>query len=193
MKNLKERYLELEMKKWNGDEKMVNFLAKNFFNGIDLKDGMMIFSKPSIEKYYCYSYDELRYETVDIAEKQCRNVRESFEAFLKENLKDIERRIKRFGEILKEENRGWDKAWIIEHYTDNDDITKSLKEWTINSDEEIKFRFKEGTYRIADMEEIKNILRVYIEMREYMIKRCKTYWKRYGGSKLRTWTYSMWD
>lgn len=191
-KNLKERYLELEAKQWGNDAKMMKYHEKNFLNGVDLKDGMIVFDKPRIEKHYCYSYDEFQPDTVHFAQSCCENVRNNFNVFLNTNLKNINRWIAFFQEKIEEKNQGNEKVWIIDRYCKNNEYTRLLKTWTNDNDDDIKFRFAEG-YRVAEVDELKKILRAYKEMKEYMTKKCKTYWKRFGGTKLRAWTYSMWD
>ena len=81
-KSLKERYLELEGRSWRNDGKVMKSIERNFLNGVDLKDGIMVFEKPSIEKYYCYSYDEFQPDTVEFAQKCCESVSKNFNAFL---------------------------------------------------------------------------------------------------------------
>lgn len=192
-KDLKAKYVELETRKWNNDAKMVKYLEKEFLSAVEVAGGMIVFQKPRIEKHYCYSYDEFQYDTVQIAQDKCNAIRNDFNAFLNANLRDINRRIDAFIRKVDEGNTGYDKVWIIDNYCNNDEYTKYLKGWTIENEDDIKFRFEEGTYRVAELGEVKAILNAYKAMKEYMIKKCKTYWKRYGGTKLRTWTYSMWD
>lgn len=197
MNRLKEKYLEIERRKWNNDEKMVKHLEKNFFNAIEVKDGLLVFNKPYIEKWFCYSYDEFQPDTCDMAQRQCEAVRNKFDVFLRANLKDIERWIKVLeGKAgIGDDIRANQDIYIYDTYYDEDGAEGDrIKSWTNDTEDEIKYRFSKNTkYRKAEKDEIEKILEMYYEMRAYMKKRCETYWKRFGGEKLRTWTYSMWD
>lgn len=194
MENLREKVLEIVNRKGNYTDSMIKYFNSKFFNAIELKDGIIDFDKPSIEKHYCYSYDEHQSGSYEFASQCCKSVRNNFDAFLRINLKDIDRRINTFEEKIEEGNSDYEKVWIIDRHWDAQEKEKMLKNWTIENDDEIKARFDgKCSYRVAEVEELEKILKVYKEMREYMIKKCKTYWKRYGGTKLRTWTYSVWD
>lgn len=193
-KELKQKFLEIEAKHWKS-ESMLKFFEKNFFSAVELKDGSIIeFSKPSINTHFCYSFDEFRPDTIDFAHQCCDSVRKNFDVFLSKNLRDINRKIDLLRTKIEEENKHWEKIYIFERYYRKEGEGKSLlKDWTNSNEEDIKFRFRDNNYRLADLDEIKAIFTAYIELKEYMTKRCKTYWKRFGGSKLHTWTYSMWD
>lgn len=191
MENLKEKYLEIERRYWKNSQTMMKYCESKYFDAIQLQDGMLVFNKPNIETHFCYSYDEFRPDSCDNAYKQCEAVRTKFDVFLQKNLRDTIRHITALHKAIEEKNNAWEKVYIIDQYYGE---KNELKSWVVENEHDIQFRFKGNVrYRLATMDELKAILNMYIEIKKYMTKRCQTYWKRYGGSKLKTWTYSMWD
>lgn len=183
MENLKEKYMEEVRKVWK-DEGMRDFCEKQFFGAVEISDGMICLDKEKVKTRFCYGEDGG--ESLNRAISNCYAVEHKLEVFIRENIKRIERDIYDLKEMLKEINQTcWiRRAWIGNKYSGE---SNKLKFWTIlYSGREDAYK---GGIRQATKDDLEKILKLYEEFKEYRIKQCKTYWKRYGGSKLHTWTY----
>lgn len=169
---------------WGNDAKMMKYLENKVFKIIKLKDGLIEFEKPSVETRFCYGEDGG--ESLDIAIKNCEAVSTKFNVFLRENLSEIEKVLKKLkGKLGQCEDEFWYQNVCI---CDNYNKAPYIKYWTC-MDQDRENLYTTQNLRRATKEEIEAIINVYEELKEYMIKKCKTYWKRFGGSKLHTWTY----
>lgn len=177
-------YLEAVGKIWGKDLKMMKYLEGRVFKILKLKDGLIEFEKPRIETSFCYGEDGG--ESYDIALKNCEIVKTQYKSFLRQNLSEMEKVIQKLrgklGEI--EDEFWWQDICICDNYTKAPEI----KYWTA-MDRERKDLYKTQNLREATKEEIRQILQIFYEMKENLTKRCETYWKRFGGSKLHAWTY----
>ena len=159
-------------------DKERDYLDKTTFDVVKFADGSLLpISKSNMETRFCFSYDEYmdchcKTNTYKEALDAADNV--GFEYFLKENLKDIENRIKH----LEEE----EKVYFVKYY------------WR-GSDKVVGFQFWEDNNCIRELtsEEKNIIINVLKKQIENKTKRCQTWWKKYGKEKLKTWTYSCWD
>ena len=159
-----------------GDEKWVKYYEKKTLCVKTLPNGDVIaFDKPSVETRFCYSFDEVGYpESIEGSNRSCESVRSDYDVFLNENLKWLKRDLECLGmyrPVYLNRLNGIESPNVVSYsgYRNGNDG------W-IASDE--------------DLAVIKSGIQEQID---YLTKRCAAYWKRYGGSKLHTWTYSIND
>lgn len=158
-----------------GDEKWVKYYEKKTLCVKTLPNGDVIaFDKPSVETRFCYSFDEVGYpESIDDSNNMCHTVSSDYDVFLAENLKWLKRDLENLEKMYRPVylNR-LDKEENVVLYSG----------------------YQNGTDgRMASPDDIAVIKSGIQEQIDYLTKRCAAYWKRYGGSKLHTWTYSIND
>jgi hypothetical protein len=172
-----------EFKKvWGKDEKMVDFCVKSTSGVVKFEEGgYYLFRKPSIQTRFCFGYGQNGISSVEEFESACeaRKQAETKEAFIRENM---------YGFEDLEETFNFDgPVYIVEDYDGkNGCMLRSLRT------EEYKRRWNSlhgtsvGELSETDKENLKKELKA---QKKAFMKRLETYWKRYGSSKLKTWTY----
>lgn len=162
-----------------GDEKWVKYYEKKTLCVKTLPNGdVMAFDKPSVETRFCYSFDEVadcygHSDTIGDSNRACESVRSDYDVFLAENIRWLKRDL----EFLEEGYRTV--------YLNRLDGVENVVRYS---------GYRNGMDgQIASSEDIEVIKSGIQEQIDYLTKRCAAYWKRYGGSKLHTWTYSVND
>lgn len=172
-RTLKAEYRTLMADVWQ-DQRMIDFCTKNAEIVVKTEDGFFLeLEKQSIQNNFCFGY----YGSDDeAANKMSHHARTNENYFIEENLKSIKKEI----EYLSTTS---DKLYFRNHYTgQGNDILKglvSIKPWEEPA---------------ADMVEVsennKNLLiEAYKMQLESQTKKVNTYLKRYGLSKVRSWSY----
>ena len=158
-------------------EGMRSYFEKKTSNVFKTSEGLFIrFEKPDISKRFCFGYDEFIANDYEEASEACRSVCKEY--FMNENLKGIEERIK----SLKEQD-----VYLLQNYENSSKVFSWVtKEYT--------YRFPCLTPYMILPNDDKKLL---IEMAEMELvkfkKRLETYYKKYGLTKLKTWTFSKND
>lgn len=179
-KELKQEFIDSIMDTtFKKSERMRKYFEKEITNVVKLSAGLMAFDKPNIKTSFCYSYDEVMdchagTDTYRQAQKAC-NVQE--QTFIEDNLEDLNRQLKH----LQEE-----KIYFIKNYNRNDLAIKFVTE-------SYKDKFPSEIIAEATEEDVKILIDAVNEEIKAFAKRLNTYLKKYGTSKLRTWTYSIND
>lgn len=153
--------------------------------------------KCHIETRFCFGYGyngaDFDNESPD-AHRAAASAREDFHFFLRENLEDVKRELKWLYTRRRELNMWGCRRCIVVVTTENQIFVQDIDEYSAyygyRTEAEIKARCGENAIIRELTEQDINILIAAHKVRLADIaKRCKTYWKRYGGSKLHTWTY----
>lgn len=176
-KELKQEFIdEVVEKVFNQSESMRKYFNSSVSAVVKTQDGFLIgFDKPTIEKRFCFSYDEHVPGSYEDASKTARDVNKNY--FMQENLKSLERALKN----LETEN-----IYLIINYRQFGKITT----WVT---EDYKQRFETTKYFEISEADKQQLIETQKQEIEKFKKRLETYFKKYGVSKLRTWTYSVWD
>lgn len=167
---LKELY-EKEIRNYWKNPKMVDYELKVASELIQTKTGhILVVEKERIETHFCFGYGYgTEYED---AEEMRENVNINY--FIEENLRDINHKIK----FYKENN-----LYVISRYWGQakDSLLGQVicEERVIDCEDAIKM----------DEEDKAKLIEALEKEKEKFIKRLRTYLKRYGLSKLKTWTY----
>jgi hypothetical protein len=159
---------------------MVQFCLKESARIVPLSNNNYIsIEKPRIKTSFCFGYSLSRYDTEDYdnANKMANYASKSEEYFIKENMKQ-------FDELIKELEDDNYKVFLINHYQrqpkDSEYKQLRFRRWYEEKyDDEIE---------LTD-DDKKAIKEAYEIEKEVFQKRLNTYLKRYGTSKLRTWSY----
>lgn len=175
-----------------GRQKSIDYWMKNTEEAIPLGDKFYTIDKPRIETSFCFGYGFCGMSSLEDeknASDMAKYAKEEESYFIEKNMEDIEGEIKR----LEEKNRYWYVGSSC--YNENRPFTD------ISSSKSVPFYDEEGklhnmedyhfiTYkRLLTEEEKQAILEAYKRVRASFEKRLKTYLKRYGLSKIRTWSY----
>lgn len=177
-KQLKAQYKELLKTVW--DSRMVDYCSKKADVVIKFDNGFYAeIEKPSIETSFCFGYSLSRYDTEDYdrANKMAHYASESQKYFRNENLKPLQESIAFYSDKNNE-------LYFINHYIDQkNDVMKSIqsfRQWeTPTEDKYVKLTDKDR----------KILVEAYKVELERFTKRVDSYLKRYGTSKVRSWSY----
>ena len=190
MKDFKElkELVKVELEKvWtrkNGtiDEKMVKFCLGEISGIVELEDGgFYCFKKPSIRTHFCFGYGQNGISTeedMNDASAASENAKKK-ENFTAENMSvfdEMNDLIKFEGNVysMVQYNRGDDvklRSFFTQEYVDRWGMMKACVIGTISMKDRVNLKL-----------ELEN-------QKKKFAKRLETYWKRFGSSKLRTWTY----
>lgn len=192
-KELKELYKKELAKAWE-DEKMQDFCLKNAAYIIEYDNGLFEIDKPRIQKDFCFAYGmyaQATAEEINEAEAMSEHARTSEQYFIDENLKGINDWIKQLKTIAEEMRLNWAEgsrphymvATNAHYYGQTEDC--KLKSFSIvNTFDMVSI----GTL-CEDIEFVEMLIDGYEKVKEDFTKRLKAYLKKYGTSKVNSWTY----
>lgn len=194
-KVLKNRFMEIiRTEVWKGSESMQKYAEKECcYYIVELENGdIYAYEKPRIETSFCFGYGMYGVtseEDMDGASRMAEHARTDKDYFIEENLKDIEDHINR----LVKAYDGELEAYKYANYSGQPHGTK-LKTYSVASTWENPENDPGRWSRLTDVErlsqeEIKILIQGWYKVAEMFTKRLNTYLKRYGLSKLNTWTY----
>lgn len=190
MKKIKENELEYrtELKKvWKDDAHMVDYCVSDT-SVIVKSDGLLIpIEKQRIKKDFCFgysscgqgqSYGEAAKEEKKFGEKQ----------FVAENLHPLSESIRLLKGIDDYGEEDWRELWLYPHYPDFD---TNLWQWSRVDNKDALRLVTCGWQRAQKMSEETRqaLLKAYELEFDKFEKRLHTWWKRYGATKVHTWTY----
>lgn len=183
-KQLKERYADiLRREVWKGDERMVEYCVKSAGYIVELTNGdIVVLRKPEIKKDFCFGYSLSRYDTEDYddAQAMAQHARQSEEYFLSENLHAINKEI----DLLSgKESTNYDYYIRVPYYSQPENSQlKAITTFYWYSDEAQKYPKLEG-------EDRQRVVAGYEAVKAAFEKRLHAYLKRYGLSKVNSWSY----
>ena len=171
--------------------RMYDYCVGKLSNELELENGLILkFEKPRIETHFCYGYSlsNIDSESYDTANQNAENARKDVINFINENiaqsgLQDLYNKLKKADTVYYSNcnNNGIvsvrslydqdDECYFRYHYGENSDHYKT---------------YITGTLSKSDVQKI--IAKVAEELQKF-IKRLNTYLKRYGLSKVHSWSY----
>lgn len=187
-KELMEEYLKEISKAWSGD--MLEYFKKKVSSLHRLSNGgILSFDKPKIETSFCFGYSDSAYDTEDYdnANHMAHHAATSEEYFLEQNLKYYDDKIKTIEDKDEYSHLCISRtSYSSQREPMNVWDYKVLQYWQYND-------AKERNY-YTDLQEVndedrKIILNALKEERAKFEKRLKAYLKRYGLSKVKSWSY----
>lgn len=189
-KEMRARYIDIVMREtWGNDEGMRKHYEKTLFTAVELSKGYLIpIEKSSIKKSFCFGYslNSHNADDYDRANEQAEHAQKSVEYFIAENLKPVDDYISSFEDM---ETRRYIPV-IRTHYNraPKDTIIKCIdwvKDWEYSEYTEAQKAEKE----LLSEADRRIIIEALKAEREDFIKRLQAYLKRYGLSKINTWSY----
>lgn len=187
-KELKELYQKEATEYWK-NQKMIDYCMKKAAYIVELEDGeYTIIDKPSIETSFCFGYGYCGMSTEDDwkgAANMAEKARQDQEYFIRENLKGLDESIKTLEDSSLEAYK-----FIGYNGQKEDSFRRSFRivEPWHNPEYEPWAWNMPKVKRMSDQER-QALLEGYQEVRKAFIKRLNTYLKRYGLTKVRSWTY----
>lgn len=183
---LMEDYRGELVKLWRTDNKMIDFCIKKISSIRKLSNGGLItWEKPEINTSFCFGY--MGQSDYEDAQQMVDHAKKDEDYFLSENLGIFDVTIKKIKSTLNENNEN--KLYIYKEYP-RDSV--NLWGFTVLSFSEFIYQNERKIYndiQEASDEDIRTILAAEQEERKKFEKRLKTYLKRYGLSKVKSWSY----
>lgn len=178
---------------WRDDTKQYEYMRKNISTAVKLSNGMIVrFEKPRIKTSFCFGYSDFgQGYTEEEANEMCK-VAHTKEAFFRENLSDLNLDISTLEKLVENGNHAGGVAYVVNCHANNDRIVAVYT--TPYYGEFLQWRAKTPGYRDLLSEEftredLRNILEALRSERGKFAKRLEAYWKRYGDSKFRAWSF----
>lgn len=183
-KELKAAYEKiLSTEVWPKSPDMVKFCVKKAAHIVELTNGDIIaLEKPDIKKDFCFGYRDSRYDTeeYDAANRMAAHASTSTDYFLSENLHEIDKTIE---QLEGKEWNSWDYYVGIRYYSQPESSKlKTLLAFYWHDESSKKYPKLEGEDRAR-------VLEGYKAVKASFEKRLHAYLKRYGLSKVNTWSY----
>ena len=170
-----------------------SYEAKCYEYALKFDNNFLCFRKPDIETSFCFGYGQNGISTeegYERASKQEHNMNTNQQAFINANLEALNKSIEDIETFIsqwldKEEkffSARYNKIFICKNSYNH----LAYLAWSWDYD---NIRDKEMIIREATKEDLLLIIEVYKQQIENFKKRLNTYLKRYGLSKINTWTY----
>lgn len=162
------------------NEYMKNYYRKEVEQICKIRDGYFLIDKPRIKTSFCFGSGwngVSSLEEDEVANDLAYQAKNDEDYFLEENLQDLNKRIKVLEDSLASD-ADYDKAVLIKN---------GCNQYSIVARRHAEYWNEE--YVVSTEEEVKEILKLYISVKENFKKRLSTYLKKYGLTKINSWTY----
>lgn len=168
---------------WMLDAKMTDFCVKQAAYIVELENGdIIVIEKPRIETRFCFGYSDSRYDTEDYdrANAMADYASKREEYFIEQNMEEINKTIAQMEGTV---SHPFVYRLRTKYYKQpKDSKLKSLDAYYWH-DEYAK------QYQEISSADMQRVIEGYKVVRSDFEKRLKTYLKRYGMSKVKTWSY----
>jgi len=182
-KELKAMYKNILTTEIWSDQSMVDYSVKNCAYVVELVNGNIItIDKPTIKKDFCFGYSNDS-ESFDNANDMARHASENKQYFIDKNLESLNR-------TLKQLRNGFDGSYdyyIYPQIYSGQKGNSKLNGIAVKHTWEVDDRLP-NVKKLSD-ENRERVIKGYEEVKAKFEKRLNTYLKRYGLSKLNTWSY----
>lgn len=183
-KELKEYYAALTCVEGT---KAAKWTISGAFEIVKLSDGKLYkIEKHQLETSFCFGYDVTE-ESERRADSLAADAK-TYEAFLAANLETIARDINRLEKAIANGNTpqfdGTKAFYSCNAYVNGPDTAVCVFFMNWMND----FRGMENTH-LTSVSDLELIIAALKRKAENVRKRCLSYWKKYGASKLNVWTY----
>ena len=146
-----------------------------------IKDGYLIVDKPRIKTSFCFGSGwngVSSLEEDEVANDLANQARTDEGYFLEENLQELNKKIQILEESLELDYDSYDRVVLIKN---------GLNQYSIVRRKHAEY-WNEEYEKVSD-EEVREILALYLSVRENFKRRLSVYLKKYGLSKINSWTY----
>jgi hypothetical protein len=190
-KELKQKYMNIICTEvWPDSKKMQDYASKkaNYIVELDNND-IYVIDKPRIETSFCFGFGMYGADMTndqERAEHCAHNAATNRDYFMQENLKDIERKLE---QLRDSDYEGY--KYCAYSGMNNDSKLKSYtlcKYWDNPEQQPYKWNRLVALEKMTQ-EERDALIKGFETVKEMFTKRLNTYLKKYGLSKINTWTY----
>lgn len=192
-KELKAVYTAELHKAWN-DEKMVDHCTKSTALVIEHNAALFRIEKPKIKARFCFGYGLYGTSSIEEeaeAETTAEAARTSEEYFISRNLEPIDKWLDSLNKIREDMRRNWAESSHPRYM-----IATGAQYYGQAEDCKLCYYSVVDTFggRIngeicEDITLIDKLISGYEQVKQDFVKRLKAYLKRYGTSKVKTWSY----
>ncbi len=168
--------------------------AKAVLGYVQLSTGVFVpFDKTKIRTQLCFGYDERVDGSTDDAERRRDATKTNYDYFERLQCVEIDRDIEtitRALDVQEERANG-----VLGCYSARDFVFIFVNDWRGPQIADWKAYNPEAQpiEQAAGVDDLRAILAGLNALREHKQKQARTYWKRFGGSKLHAWTFSTND
>lgn len=198
IKKNKADFIALQVSRPTWGEKHRKFYEKRTFTAARLLGGELVeIEKQHMKTDFGFGYGHNGADFDDEAPdawRAAKSCRDSFAFFLSENLEDTKRTLKELRDGLRDLLGGCDwRYFVVVDTLSRSFVTQIDQNYCglcYSSEAEIMRRFDgQASIRKMTVGDFRLLIAAYKAQLADIAKRCKAYWKRYGGSKLNTWAY----
>ena len=171
--------IEEEYRKvWPDLPDMVKHCMKQVYAAAKLPNGCIyIVRRPEIKKRFCFGYHNDDYEETAAAAREARDDEEYF-------------RQKNMEQLDEEQRRAHKYRYLCDTYDGSRRLVQFCSSYPGREDNDLAYLREKGHEPwLATDEDRKLIDAAYEEARKKFSRRVETYLKKYGLSKVRSWTY----
>ena len=168
------------------DDKWVDWYLKNYPYVIKIDGKIVNYGKPTIRTKFCFGYGQngrFTDDEEDIASSNMKKADTDTSYFLNENLKELNSKIERLKKYLDDDYKE-QNFYIMKNYNGIYRL-----EFVDMFNRNYGNVFKENKYMQLNKEQKQEMIDFLESIKADFEKRLNTYLKRYGLSKLKTWTY----
>lgn len=197
-KELKALYTAELTKAWGTDE-MVNYCSKHTAYVVEHNGDLFGIEKPSIKKNFCFGagmYATATNEEILHAEEQSEKALNDTEYFISRNTEHLDKIIENLKKVLADMGLNWAKGSHPIHmvqtgaqYIGQPDDCKLRYHNIVNTFDNRQFREEAKETLCYDPELVKKLIEGYEATKADFMKRLNVYLKKYGLSKVNSWTY----
>lgn len=197
-KELKQEWIERQIEKSKNPEKWAKFYKNHYSDVIKIDKYLLPIEKSTIKRTFCYGcgmYDTATEEEMENAHRQCDRAKSDTNYFITENLTDINMSINKLKYFLIADHKEKEQFRLKNNLPYYIQFTKPF---IVRNSELFEgfysfFKEEEESYykdkKELTVEEIQLIINALEEEKTRFTKRLNTYLKKYGLSKIDTWTY----
>lgn len=175
-----EELLEEFLDKSEPSSYMKNYYRKEVEQIAEIKDGYLIVDKPRIKTSFCFGsgWNGISSaEEDEIANGLANQARTDEDWFLEQNLQEINNKVEMLQGSLELDCDSYDRVVLIKNGLQYSIVQRKHAEYW-------------GEEYISPFSwEIEEILSLYLSVRENFKRRLSTYLKKYGLTKINSWTY----
>ena len=184
---LREEFRDLMVDVWGDDKHMVDYCTKEADVFIRTSQGYILsLERPRIKTNFCFGYHDYVDGDYERANNMACHAEEDFNYFRSQNLEEIEGYIK----WLSEEINDYNRLFFQNAYcSQTKDILKRVTSFRRCDDPQDVFTEEYKIYKPVPEVDRKLLIEAYEFEKERFSKRIETYLKRYGLSKVRSWSY----
>lgn len=181
---LREEFRILMADVWGKDNHMIDYCVKDADLFIKTSQGyIMEIEKPRIETSFCFGYHDYVDGDYERANNMADFAEKDFDYFREKNLEKIQFSINWLSETNK-------KFYFRNHYCSQTmETLKSIESFQPWDEPADVFKKEFKIYKPVPDEDRLLLIKAYEVEKERFSKRIETYLKRYGLSKVRTWSY----